>query len=146
MTRRDMTFHGLVALGLVFGIVGGNFVLHRWMFGNVTSREANAGTASQANDDEVPIFIPKRTSPATHTNQPTIGHRNQLRKLIEKQLPNCTSDEIDAWLEQLQDLPLQAADEILSLRQNHGPLEIVPLSDKSLEPVIPPGSAGQFSR
>lgn len=42
MTRRDMALQASLVLALVCGIVGGNFLLHRLVIGNATSREASA--------------------------------------------------------------------------------------------------------
>ncbi len=142
MTRRDMTFQGLLALGLVVGIVGGNFALHRWMFGNVTSRDAAADTVPATTDDE-PVFVPRRATTPSGTAQPTAAHREQLRKLIETHLPNATADEAEAWLEELQDLPLPTAEGILNLRQQNGPLTAIPSLNKMLETTEPEDPAAR---
>ena len=124
MTRRDMVFQGVVALALITGIVGGNFVLHRWMLGNSTSREADAGivTTTQGSnlsvDDEVELFdlkpVRREARAATQTD-PAVRHE-LLKKLIAAKLPDASAEDRAAWLEKMEEISLETAAEILDLR------------------------------
>ena len=59
MTQRTMALQGTLVLRLIVGIVGGNFVLHRWMLGDATSREVDAGTVTtNSSDDYAPFWRP----------------------------------------------------------------------------------------
>ncbi|MFM9962880.1 MAG: hypothetical protein ACKV2Q_16845 [Planctomycetaceae bacterium] len=126
MTQRDMTRQGLLVFGLIVGIVGGNFVLHRWMLGNSTSREADAGTMAPSSSpslsqDELDEFAPRSRSTATPVDPAT--HRERLRKLIAQKLPDASADELDSWTEELSDVSLPMAEGILDLRGQVGALE-----------------------
>lgn len=122
MKRRDMAIQATVVLSLVCGIVGGNFVLHRWLIGNVASREASAGTEAAGllveNLDE---FAPRgrATSRLLGSDDPA-AHREQLRKLIAAKLPQSSESEREAWLEKLSDVSLEVACGILDLREQVG--------------------------
>lgn len=122
MTRREMALQATLVLSLICGIVGGNFVLHRWVIGDAASREAGAGTAgSDSSLDDLDEFAPRGRTIAnsTLTLEPA-AHREQLRKLIAEKLPRATPEEREAWLEELNDLSLPAAEGVLDLRGQVG--------------------------
>ncbi len=129
MNRRDMAFHGIVALGVIVGIVGGNFVLHRWMLGNTTSREADAGTVTTIQstdavaDDDADLFDLKparRSGTGTPTKPDQTARRELLKKLIAAKLPDVSVEERATWLEKLEEVPLEMAEGILDLRGELG--------------------------
>ena len=129
MNRRDMVFHGIVALGVIVGIVGGNFALHRWMLGNTTSREADAGTVSNVQDqdatveDDADLFELKpvrRSGTGTPAKLDQTARRELLKKLIAAKLPDASVEEQAAWLEKLEEVPLEMAVGILDLRGELG--------------------------
>ncbi|MBC7818757.1 MAG: hypothetical protein IAG10_17850 [Planctomycetaceae bacterium] len=124
MTQRTMALQGTLVLGLIVGIVGGNFVLHRWILGDAASREADAGTtpASSAPDDldEYARFIRSAATPVDPA-----AHRERLRKLIAEKLPNISAEEQDSWVEELSDVSLSMADGILDLRGQVGALPAI---------------------
>lgn len=129
MTQRNMARQGLLVFGLIVGIVGGNFVLHRWMLGNTTSREADADTmAPSLTPDELDEFAPRSRSVPTPVDPAT--HRERLRKLIAQKLPQASADELDSWVEELGDVSLPMAAGILDLRGQVGAL---PAIDDSTE-------------
>ena len=144
MTRRDMAFQATLALGLILGIVGGNFVLHRWVLGNATSREADAGTAAMSfEDNDLDEFAPRRhtTSRATEPGEP-VARRELLRKLIAEKLPQASAEVRDAWLEELSDVSLKAAEGILDLR---GQVGAFPEIDESARPRSSPVQLPEFN-
>ena len=134
MTRREMAFQGVVAFGVVVGIVGGNFVLHRWMLGNTTSREVVAGATTitaatptgesspRGTLDEPDFAAPRRAVSPIETSQVAAARRVRLIALIADKLPNASSEEQAAWFDQLQDVEPDFAAGILNLRQQFGPL------------------------
>jgi len=129
-----MTFQGVVAFGVVVGIVGGNFVLHRWVLGNVTSREADAGmmTSTAATPtrelsprealDEPDFAAPRRANSTIEPSHVAAARRARLIALIADTLPNASSDEQAAWFDKLQDVQPDVAADILNLRREVGPL------------------------
>lgn len=119
MVRRETVTQASLVLALVCGIVGGNFVLHRWMLGNVASREVNAGTSSEVTTDEIDLaeFAPRKRLPKSDDSVGTEGHAVQLRKLIAEKLPQATDEERIAWEEELRELSLTAAAGVLDLRE-----------------------------
>ena len=136
MASRDMGFHGVIALGVVVGIVSGNFVLHRWMLGNATSRPVSADTnrnrvepashdaeqSSEANDlPELPP-LQKELSPE-QVAQRKAANRERLAKVIAEKFPSMSADQQQAWLEQLDDVAPDVAAGILELRSQIGPLD-----------------------
>ncbi len=124
MAQRDMARQGLLVFGLIVGIVGGNFVLHRWILGNAASREADAGTAiMNPLDDDLDQYAPVRHSTATPVD--SAAHRERLRKLIAEKLPNISLGEQDAWVEELSDVALPMAEGILDLRGQVGALPAI---------------------
>ena len=138
MNRRDMVFHGIVALSLIVGIVGGNFALHRWMLGNTTSREADAGTVSQTSgtdinaDEDADLFDLKPTrrhAPAKSASTDSIARREFLKKLIATKLPDASDEDQAAWLEKLEEVPLETAEGILDLRGELGSLSTLPKTE-----------------
>lgn len=115
MTQRNVALQGTLVLGLIVGIVGGNFVLHRWMLGDATSREVDAGTATtNSSDDDLEEFRP--TSRATSKTTDPVVLRVQLRWLIAQKIPHASAEEREGWLEELGDLPFPVAVGILDLR------------------------------
>ena len=115
MTQRKMALQGTLVLGLIVGIVGGNFVLHRWMLGDATSREVDAGTATtNSSDDDLEEYRPTSRSAAMPTD-PAVA-REQLRWLIAQKCPHASVEEREGWLEELSDVPLHVAVGILDLR------------------------------
>ena len=138
LNRRDVVFHGVVALSLIVGVVGGNFALHRWMLGNTTSREADAGTVSQTSatdinaDDDADLFDLKptrRNEPAKATNTDSTARREFLKKLIATKLPEASEEDQAAWLEKLEEVPLETAEGILDLRGELGSLSTLPKAE-----------------
>ena len=150
MTRREMAFQGLLAVGVVIGIVGGNFVLHRWILGNAPSREADAGTTGGAVTDRRPAaeslsgsedslrqsishaeFETSDLVPSRRVDSPedaeriTARRRQQLAVLIAEKMPQASPEDRAAWLDRLQDVELDVAAGILDLRQRLGPLDTV---------------------
>lgn len=119
MTRRNMAIQATVVFGLVCGIVGGNFLLHRWVIGNTASREAGAGTNSTGvSPDDLDEFAPRsRSASAAALSNDPVKQRELLRKLIAEKLPLASVAERDAWLEELSDVSLKAAEGILDLRE-----------------------------
>ncbi len=115
MTQRNVALQGTLVLGLIVGIVGGNFVLHRWMLGDATSREVDAGTATtNSSDDDLEEFRPTgRTS--TKVTDPAVL-RERLRQLIALKCPHATVEEREGWVEELSDFSLPVAEGILDLR------------------------------
>lgn len=136
MASREMGFHGVVALGVVVGIVSGNFVLHRWMLGNATSRPVNADTsqnriepashhAEQSPEaSDLPEFPPfqKELSPE-QIAQRKAANRERLAKVIAEKFPAMSADQQQAWLEQLDDVAPDVAAGILELRSQLGSLD-----------------------
>lgn len=143
MQAREMKFQGLVALGVVVGIVGGNFVMHRWMLGNATSRPADAGIHSgdseatprnvnnrNVNNSENEIdfsdLAPRRrdaTSVKDAANRP--ARRESLAQRISQKFPDMPADEQAAWVDELESVSLETADGILELRRQVGSLRNV---------------------
>lgn len=119
MVRRETVTQASLVLALVCGIVGGNFVLHRWMLGNVASREVNAGTSLEVTTDELDLaeFAPRKRLPMSDDAVGSEGHAVQLRKLIAEKLPQATDEERIAWEEELRELSLTAAAGVLDLRE-----------------------------
>lgn len=119
MTRRNMAIQATLIFGLVCGIVGGNFLLHRWVIGNTASREAGAGTNSTGvSPDDLDEFAPRsRSASAAALSNDPVKQRELLRKLIAEKLPLASVAERDAWLEELSDVSLKAAEGILDLRE-----------------------------
>ncbi len=115
MTQRKMALQGTLVLGLVVGIVGGNFVLHRWMLGDATSREVDAGTATtNSSDHDLEEFRPTGRAISKATDPLVL--REQLRWLIAQKCPHASVEEREGWLEELGDLPFPVAVGILDLR------------------------------
>ena len=143
MTRRDMAFQATLALGLIFGIVGGNFVLHRWVLGNAASREASANTSRTAVPvDDLDEFAPSYCGTflnAAHVDP--VLHRELLRKLIARRLPNSSDTEREAWLEELSDESLNAAEGILELRSQVGAFPVI---DETAAPRSTPAEPPKF--
>lgn len=144
MTRRDMAIQATVVLALVCGIVGGNFVLHRWVIGNAASREAGADTTKA----DVPLenldeFAPRRSelSESTSPSDPA-KRRELLRKLIARKLPQASAEVRDAWLEELSNVPLTTAEGILDLRRQVGAF---PEIDESTTPRSSPAQPPEFN-
>lgn len=137
MKRRDMAIQATVVLSLVCGIVGGNFVLHRWVIGNAASREAGAGTESAAiPQDDLAEFAPRgRAASGLVTSDDPVEHRERLRKLIAAKLPQSTEAERETWLEELNDVTLGVAEGILDLR---GQVGAFPEIDASATPRTSP--------
>ena len=144
MTRRDMAFQVTLALGLILGIVGGNFVLHRWVLGNTTSREADAGTApashSQIDLDE--FAPPIRSFSVSAAATDPVVRLEQLRRLIAEKLPHASAEVRDAWLEELSDVSLKAAEGILDLR---GRVGTFPEIDETAQPRSPPAQPPELN-
>ena len=137
MTQRTMALQGTLVLGLIVGIVGGNFVLHRWMLGDATSREVDAGTATtnSSPDDDLEEYRP--TSRTTSIVADPAVVREQLRWLIAQKVPHASVEEREGWLEELGDLPLPVAVGILDLR---GELEKMKTKeDQAVERALPFG-------
>lgn len=115
MTQRSKTLQGLLVLGLIVGIVGGNFVLHRWMLGDATSREVDAGTVTtNPPPEDLEEYRPAGRS-TTKTTDPAVL-REQLRLLIAFKFPQATIEEREGWLEELNGVPFPVAEGILDLR------------------------------
>ena len=116
MTQRKMALQGTLVFGLIVGIVGGNFVLHRWMLGDATSREVDAGIIATTNssDDDLEEFRPTGRSTSKVTDPAVV--REQLRWLIAQKFPHASVEEREGWLEELGDLPFPVAVGILDLR------------------------------
>ncbi len=137
MKRREMAIQATLALGLVCGIVGGNFVLHRWVIGNAASREASADTQpTELPQDDLDEFAPtsRAASGSVVSNDPEV-QRTWLRKLITAKLPQATDDEREAWLEKLSDVSLEVACGILELR---GQVGAFPVIDENATPKTSP--------
>ncbi len=137
MKRREMAIQATLALGLVCGIVGGNFVLHRWVIGNAASREAGAGTESAGiPQDDLDEFAPRSraASGLADSNDPEM-RRARLKKLIAAKLPQSTDAEREAWLEELGNVSLEVAWGILDLR---GQVGAFPVIDESATPKSSP--------
>lgn len=133
MTRRDMAIQASLVLALVCGIVGGNFLLHRWVIGSAASREANAGTSrADVPFDDLDEFAPRRRSSSmTAVSVDPVKQRESLRKLIAQKFPHATAEVRDAWLEELSDVSLSVAEGILDLR---GQVGAFPEIDESERP------------
>ena len=115
MTQRNVALQGTLVLGLIVGIVGGNFVLHRWMLGDATSREVDAGTATtNSSDEDLEEYRPTSRSTSMVTDPAVL--RVQLRWLIAQKFPHASVEEREGWLEELGDLPFPVAVGILDLR------------------------------
>ena len=115
MTQRKMALQGTLVLGLIVGIVGGNFVLHRWMLGDATSREVDAGTATaNSSSDDLEEYRPTGRTTSKVTAPAVL--RERLRQLIALKCPHATVEEREGWLEELSDFSLPVAEGILDLR------------------------------
>ena len=115
MTQRKLALQGTLVLGLIVGTVGGNFVLHRWMLGDATSRAVDAGTRSaNSSSDDLEEFRPASRSSTQSIDSAT--HRERLQWLIAQKLPHSSATEREDWLEELSDLALPVAEGILDLR------------------------------
>ena len=114
MTQRTMALQGTLVLGLIVGIVGGNFVLHRWMLGDATSREVDAGTATTNSSDDLEEYRPTGRTISKVTDPAVL--RERLRQLIALKCPHATVEEREGWLEELSDFALPVAEGILDLR------------------------------
>ncbi len=127
MTRRDMAFQATLVLSLVCGIVGGNFLLHRWVIGNTASREASAGTATA----DVPIndldeFAPRsRAISESEAASDPAKRRELLRKLIARKLPTLSDADREGWVEELSNVSLTKAEGILDLRSQVGAFPVI---------------------
>lgn len=133
MTRRDMATQATLVLTLVCGIVGGNFLLHRWVIGNATSREAGAGTKlGGVSLEEFDEFAPRRLaiSEANVSSDP-VKRQERLRKLIVRKLPSLSEADREAWVEELRDLSPAEAEGILDLRSQVGAFPVI---DESVTP------------
>ncbi len=136
MTQRKMALQGTLVFGLIVGIVGGNFVLHRWMLGDATSREVDAGTATtNSPSDDLEEYRPTGRTTSNVTDPAVL--RERLRQLIALKCPQATVEEREGWLEELGDLPLHVAVGILDLR---GELEKMKTKeDPAVERALPFG-------
>lgn len=144
MTRRDMAVQATLVLALICGIVGGNFLLHRLVVGNTTSREASADTTMTSVPlDDLDEFAPRRRelSESASSSEPA-KHRELLRKLIARKLPQASTEVRDAWLEELSNIPLTAAEGILDLRRQVGAF---PEIDESATPRSSPAQLPEFN-
>lgn len=144
MKRREMAIQATVVLSLVCGIVGGNFVLHRWVIGNAASREAGAGTESAGvPQDDLDEFAPRSraASGLAESNDPEM-RRARLKKLIAAKLPQSTEAEREAWLEELSNVSLEVAWGILDLR---GQVGAFPEIDASATPRTSPPQLPNFN-
>lgn len=117
-----MALQATLVFTLICGIVGGNFVLHRWVIGDAASREAGASARSEnlTQEDLDEFAPPTRVTPNATVTRDPVAHREQLRKLIEEKLPQASREVRDAWLEELSDLSLRAAEGVLDLRGQVG--------------------------
>ena len=130
MARRDMAIQATLGLVLICGIVGGNFLLHRWVIGSAASREANAGTSSVSpSPDDLEEFAPR--SRADFVPADPARQRVLLRKLIAAKLPQASTEVREAWLEELSNVTLKVAEGILDLR---GQVGAFPEIDASTQP------------
>lgn len=131
MTRRDMATQATLVLTLVCGIVGGNFLLHRWVIGNAASREAGAETVKAGVPvDDLDEFAPHIRKISESVSDPA-KHRNQLRKLIARKLPTLSDAEREGWVEELSNVSLTMAEGILDLRSQVGAFPVI---DESATP------------
>lgn len=144
MTRRDMAIQAALVLALICGIVGGNFLLHRWVIGNAASREAGADTTKAGVPfEDLDEFAPRsRAVSDTETASDPAKHRNLLRKLIARKLPTLSDAEREAWLEELSDVSLKVAEGILDLR---GQVGAFPEIDESATPRSTPAQPPEFN-
>lgn len=143
MTRREMATQATLVLSLVCGIIGGNFVLHRWVIGDATSREAGAGTTGTgAPLEDLDEFAPRRREAigSSVPDKPK-AHREQLRQLIATKLPTATEDLREAWLDELSDLSLNTAEGILDLKRQVGAF---PEIDESAQPRSAPAQSPEI--
>ncbi len=143
MTRRDMALQASLVLALVCGIVGGNFLLHRLVIGNATSREASADISTASvpleNFDE---FAPRsRVLSVSETASDPAKHRELLRKLVALKLPQASAEVRDGWLEELSNVSLEKAEGILDLRRQVGAF---PEIDESATPRSSPAQPPEF--
>lgn len=144
MTRRDMAIQATLALALVCGIVGGNFLLHRWVIGNASSREASADTSMAGVPiDDLDEFAPrsKATSESAAANDP-VQRQTLLRKLIARKLPSLSEAEQEGWLEELSNVSLTEAEGILDLRSQVGAF---PTIDESATPRSSPAQPPELN-
>ena len=127
MTRRDMAIQATLALGLIFGIVGGNFVLHRWVLGNAASREAGADTSKAGVPiDDLDEFAPRsRAISESEAASDPAKHRELLRKLIARKLPTLSDADREGWVEELSNVSLTKAEGILDLRSQVGAFPVI---------------------
>ena len=116
MSRRDAALQGTLVFGLILGIVGGNFALHRWIMGSASSREADAGvTNHDPLLDDLAEFAPNG-SPAATIVDPA-AHRARLKWLIDQMMPSASADEVENLMDELADVPLPVAEGVLDLRR-----------------------------
>ena len=127
MTRRDMAFQATLALGLIVGIVGGNFVLHRWVLGNAASREAGADTSMAGVPiDDLDEFAPRsRTFSETEMASDPAKHQELLRKLIARKLPTLSDADREGWVQELSNVSLTKAEGILDRRSQGGAFPVI---------------------
>lgn len=144
MRRRDMTIQVTLVLALVCGIVGGNFLLHRWVIGNAASREAGADTTkADAPFEDLDEFAPRsRAISETEMASDPAQHRNLLRKLVVRKLPALSSAERDGWVEELSNVSLREAEGILDLRSQVGAFPVI---DESATPRSSPAQPPEFN-
>ena len=134
MTRRDMAIQGAMGLILVCGIVGGNFLLHRWVIGSAASREANADTSPVGSlHDDLDEFAPRRRVTIIPDDSKT--KLVLLRKLIAAKLPEASVEVREAWLQELSGVTLKVAEGILDLR---GQVGAFPEIDETAQPRTSP--------
>ena len=143
MTRRDMALQGTLVLALVCGIVGGNFLLHRWVIGNAASREAGADTTKAGVPlDDLDDFAPRRGTTATlDASRDPAKHRERLRKIIARKLPTLSDAEREGWVEELSNVSLTMAEGILDLRSQVGAFPVI---DESAAPRSTPAEPPKF--
>lgn len=144
MTRRDMAIQATLVLALVCGIVGGNFLLHRWVIGNAASREASADTTmAGAPLDDLDEFAPRRRTPSrVAAPDDPAKQRELLRRLISEKLPQASAEVRDAWLEELSNVSLKTAEGMLDLRSQIGAF---PEIDESASPRSSPAQIPEFN-
>ena len=144
MTRRDMAIQATAVLALVCGIVGGNFLLHRWVIGNAASREAGADTTKAGVPlEDLDEFAPRsRAVSESETANDPAKHRNLLRKLIARKLPNLSDAEREGWVEELSNVSLTMAEGILDLRSQVGAFPVI---DESATPRSSPAQPPEFN-
>jgi len=78
---------------------------------------------SAQGDEPSSVTAPERLPlaiQATALQAPAEAPTDPLRALVQAEMPDATSDELDVWTEQLQELDTETAREILRLRRSLG--------------------------